>query len=611
MSHHAAPPRHRLPASVLRTVLTGRSSAEVTSCFWASETSRRRLEVLGVHREAERDPALLGPLPPAGDAWQALARAEGAAPEAVRQVLLHPQVGSWAAYVLRRRQGGASTDAPWWVDLGGLHTLALAAAAAAGQGWRTQVPARAGQVMIPALGMARFAGATGDAVVEAETEDGRIRLRLGSDTVTVPADPTVDAPGWWGLRRVRVGGELPLSVFLDDLDPFRDLADPVPPARLAQATFARWSELLTDAWHLLVRDHRPEAEAMANGFVSLVPLSHEEGWGTRSASTGEAFGSIMVSPPPDAVTLAEALVHEYQHITLGGLIHHLTLSTNDGRLYYAPWRFDPRPLGGFTQGVFAFLGIANFWRRHRLTAPEAERELASYEYAHARAQTHAALRVLRDAPGLTDDGRALIAGITERCTPWLDEDVTGEAGRLSGLAIDSHLLGWRLRHQRPSDRDQVTRLAEAWLAGGKPDDPVAPEELHPDPEFFWQDPIPTFAKRWLTGRELDAGNTTGVARTVALAQIDLVRGEEKLARDGCHAAITEGFETGGPAEIHAWAGLAMALRATDQVPAAQTLYDRPDLVRAVHARLTELGHRPDPAELAGWLGHGLAATDRG
>lgn len=600
-------PRYRLPAEHVDLLMTGRGSAGITDFFLKSEWSRRKLELFAVRLEADRDPALLGPLPPARAAWDALAEAEQAAPEAVRSVLLHPQVGSWAAYVLRRRLGKVESASPTWVDAGGLHTLALRASAAAGLRWSTDLPARAGRVMLPALGLAHFSAVTEDAVVAAETEGGRIRLRLGDETVTVPGDPSQDGPGWWGLRRVRVDGEPALSVWLDDLDPFRDLADPEPPARLDDAGLARWTELLTDAWHLLQRDHRAEAEAMAGGFVSLVPLRHEEGWGTRSASSGEAFGSIMTSPPPDPVTLAEVLIHEYQHVTLGGLIHHLTLSRPDGRLYYAPWRFDPRPLGGFLQGVFAFLGIADFWRRHRLTAPEAERELAAYEFAHACAQTHAALEVLRDAPGLTVDGRALVDGITERCAPWLDEEMPVEAARLARLAIDSHRLGWQLRHQRPSDDDQVTRLADAWLKSGTLAGPPAPEELQADPEFFWQDLIPTFAKRRLAGRDLDPGDTTGTARTVALAQIELVRGEPKLARDSYVAAVTAGFEPGDPAEIHAWAGLAMAVNATEQSPAARALYDRPDLVRAVHTRLTDRAEAVDPTALADWLGRWMEA----
>src|SRR5262249_38369964 len=156
---------------------------------------------------------------------------------------LHPQVGSWAAYALRRQLGQASSSLPLWADFGGVHTLSLVAAARAGLSWRTQVPIRAGQVMLPTLGMARFPQVAPAAVAEAATDGGRIRLSSGDHQVTVPAYPTADSSGWWGLRRVRVGDDLVLSVWLDDLDPFRDLGDPVPAARLDAAELERWQRL--------------------------------------------------------------------------------------------------------------------------------------------------------------------------------------------------------------------------------------------------------------------------------------------------------------------------------------------------------------------------------
>jgi HEXXH motif-containing protein len=34
-----------------------------------------------------------------------------------------------------------------------------------------------------------------------------------------------------------------------------------------------------------------------------------------------------------------------------------------GRRCYAPWREDLRPISGFLQGTYAFLGVSGFWRR--------------------------------------------------------------------------------------------------------------------------------------------------------------------------------------------------------------------------------------------------------
>src|SRR5262249_32731992 len=177
--------------------------------------------------------------------------------------------------------------------------------------------------------------------------------------------------------------------------------------RLDATAFNRWHGLLTDAWALLCREHRADAEAMAEGVVSLVPLREEPGWETRSASSGEAFGNIMVSEPPDAVTLAVSLIHEHQHIVLGGLLHLIRLTKeDDGFFFYAPWRDAPRALSGLLQGVCAFLGIARFFRRHRQTVAGTAETLASFEYAYARGQTAEALEIVLAAPALTSEGRS-------------------------------------------------------------------------------------------------------------------------------------------------------------------------------------------------------------
>jgi HEXXH motif-containing protein len=233
-----------------------------------------------------------GPLSSLDEAWNALERAEKCDPQMVAAILMHPQVGSWLAYTLRRHRGGTRSSAPSYQDFGQLHTVALAASAATGQAYAAMVPLRAGRVMVPQFGMAYFEDCAEWDVAEARTEQGRIWLSHNDTEVTVPA-PGTDADGWWGLRRVTVGDDVRLTVWVDDLDPMRDLADPVRPARLSGADFQGWIDLLQGAWTILVDHHRPLAEAIAVGVTSLVPLPMGNGWDTRSASAGDAFGAIM------------------------------------------------------------------------------------------------------------------------------------------------------------------------------------------------------------------------------------------------------------------------------------------------------------------------------
>jgi len=333
--------KHRMPGSYFAELSAGRGDSAVIRYLRKTERSRRLVALGLLFEEAENSTHLPPQLRHASEARHVLAQAQSGARDETDRLLLHPQVGGWASYALRRRgareagradvadaaSGEAGVAA--WVDLGGLFTLAFVAAALAGLSWRTSLPHRDGRVRLFGLGMARFPGLAADALVEAETVSGRITLRAGGMEVVVPQSPHQDGDGWWGLRHLSVGDDVRLTVALDDLDPFRDLADPVEPDRLSDAQVEEWRVLLEGAWDILCRHHRDTAEAMAAGVVSLAPLPLGDGLETRSASSGESFGSIMVSPPPDAVTLAVSLVHEFNHIKLGGLMHLMKLTEDD------------------------------------------------------------------------------------------------------------------------------------------------------------------------------------------------------------------------------------------------------------------------------------------
>jgi transposase len=54
-----------------------------------------------------------------------------------------------------------------------------------------------------------------------------------------------------------------------------------------------------------------------------------------------------------------------------------------------------------------------------------------------------------------------------------------------------------------------------------------------------------------------------------------------------------------------WAGLGLALSASGTSPAARTLLDHPELVRAVYRRIQAATERsPRPDDLAAWIGRG-------
>jgi hypothetical protein len=291
------------------------------------------------------------------------------------------------------------------------------------------------------------------------------------------------------------------------------------------------------------------------------------------------------------MTLAVALIHEFQHIKLGALMHLLTLADDDDKsLYYAPWRDDPRPLSGFLREIYAVFGIAEFWRR--LAGPDAP--LASYEYLYARGQVIEALRSICDAPRLTESGRDLLTRLGAVIDTWLDDPTDPEAVRLVRLTADSHRTTWRLRHRRIPTHE-ATRLAKAWLRHWAPE-VTSPPPIDPAPARRWPQRITTLARCRLLGTSMPA-----ISEPLAIADLSLVDGDPVVARDA-YVKRLAGPPDGSKDEIHSWVGLGLALSDADAGPAATALLSRPDLVRAVHTMARAMSGRPiDPIEIATWL----------
>ncbi|GGP73605.1 HEXXH motif domain-containing protein [Streptomyces sindenensis] len=524
----------RMPGHWFDELATGGGSVEAIGFLAQGERSRRLLLIGELLDRLEERPTLLGPAD-LGAVWRTVEEAEARKPGSAEELLTGPEVGSWLAHTLRRLHG-TSVGPPLWVDTGHLAAVAVVAALRAGTAADLVVPAREGAVPLPTLGLARLPGSPllGFQPVRARVREGELHLAAtvrGTGAIALTVRP-LTAPRsavWWPTHRlpVRPGGP---EVSLDDTDPYRDLDRPIPPRLLTRRELATWTRLFTEAVALLDADPAP-VPAPGSGpdpapGSSATPASGPDlttgtgstrvsgGSGTRpgtlrpeeirrivpwpgrlpngpveglSASTADAFGSMVVAEPPNAAALAETMVHEFQHSKLGALLHLFAMLDDDRtEEHYAPWRPDPRHLPGLLHGAYAFVGVAGFWRDRIGDRTADPLDLAPFRFALRRIQTRTVLRTLATRATLTGPGRRLVAGLTRTVDGWVREPVDGAVVARARAAAAGHRAEWRLRHLRCVEEERAG-LAAAVRSGAPLPPPRRPRLLPAAERTHWQD----------------------------------------------------------------------------------------------------------------------------
>ncbi|MGW7077403.1 aKG-HExxH-type peptide beta-hydroxylase [Streptomyces sp. NPDC054866] len=611
---------HQLSAAGVRALARGEGGKDVVDELLAAERSRRLLMLRALDDGlSQSDPPLgFGAALSPDAAWALLERVQKQSPEAFEDVLMCPHTGMWLSLALRRLRGKSYEDAPLWVVTGHLSALAAAAGARAGLDFSMTVPVRRGVVPLPTLGCAVLPvtepWSTAEVVAEKGVK-GALRVIGGSGEVTVPGDWQESGPGWHAVRRVTVGsGDGAKRLALEELDPYRTFPRPSEPSLMSASEDVSWREMLAAAWEVLLRDDAESADAMRPGLMSVAPVSARERFRPYSGTAGDAFGSVTASHPDDAAQLAATLVHEFQHTKLGGLMHLEPLSRRASdpeqpeELFYAPWRDDPRPLGGLMQGIYAFAGVTRFWRAHRHAADAAYAPLAHFEFALWRAQVWSTLNLVAGHGQLTPLGRRVIEALRERCAEWMADEVPDRELELAGEAAADHRARWRAHHLRPPVT-AVEEAVRAWQRGeSRPPAALAAEpELVPDPEGRHFDVAAILARYLISEPEGIWRQTAATAdgiKGVEAADVLLARGDRAGARDAYAARLTG---DGGP--VTAWVGLGRALGgdADDEggSAAARLLRRYPERARAVRDALrVGTGDGVDPVRLAEWLGRG-------
>jgi len=422
---------HHMPRALFDALAAGGGGPDAIRELAAARYSKHVILLWGVLSAAQSAGAEEARLARHGyDLLTAVQRHDpGVAEEAIR----HPSVGAWALREVRMpRASPADPD----VDPGRLSTVAAAAAIKAGLTAEIEVKTAGGTVMLPALGAAIVDGRT--AVVR--SDEGHAQVSSAGRRVEVPADPHRDAPGWLGLRQARMGAH---DILIDDLDPFRMPSSADLAHRLARSDVSRLNAALRMAWPLLDAHHPGIAAEIAAVVRVIVPLINKRG-GQISSSSSATFGAVALSQPPDPYTCAVTLAHEIQHLKLSALLDIVALTLpDDGQRYYAPWRADPRPIGGLLQGAYAFLGVSGFWRRQRQLTNGSVRLRAETEFARWCVAVARVIETLRASGQLTPAGRDFVQGMARTLDAWQDEPVTGEAHALARREAELHLARWQ------------------------------------------------------------------------------------------------------------------------------------------------------------------------
>lgn len=504
-------------------------------------------------------------------------------PDVVRHILGHPQLGAWAASCLRAlsRPEGIMPTEVWQ-----LNAFAAAAAARADVPFDVTVLTRQQTVVLPTLGAVSDLG---DGPAHLHGDGSSLVVAGPARTVSLARPFDAVRQHWIPLRTIAVEADgLELAVVVEDLDPHRNCYSWRPAGRLDPADLDHLHALLTEAWRLIVRDHPRHAGCLSNALRSVVPLYSPDPSGPVSAASRDAFGSVALSLPASPVTLAELLIHEFQHVKLGGLLDLVELHDSGGAArHYAPWRADPRPIGGLLQGTYAFVGVTDFWRRHRVGAFGRARRTADFEFAFRRRQTARAIAELKASGELTPDGRRFVAHLAHTLRRWLAEPV--EPG-IDAAAHDAALIDavrWRLRHRYPP-ADQLDHLVEAWCQGRH-----CPEMTDVD----WVPQTHTRAVERSDLAHLIRYQATGAGPPVPAGRADraLLAGDYVEAQQGYLDAIAR------EQSLDAWAGLAVTSHRLGRLGAG-ALAARPELVQAMVARIPG---QADPESFARWLAPGL------
>lgn len=364
-------------------------------------------------------------------AWATLTVLDSEAPESVDRVLAHPYVRSWALRSLAGDPEAAETA------MRGVAEIAAAAALRAGRTETVVVPVHGGLLRLPTLGALTLAADAEEA--EVRTDADGFTVHAGDRTYTIAWKGAVD-PAWQLSRQVELDG---WAVAVEDTDPWRDCHGHPAHPRLTESEAQAWRSDLAAAWAWIRRELPQYAPGIAAGLRVVTPLRPSPEGHDISSAARDAFGAVAIARPATPETLALLLVHEFQHVKLGAVLDLTDLyDPSCERLFYAPWRPDPRPLEGLLQGTYAHIAVIDFWHARLRTTTGDEARAAEVQFSRWRDQTAEAVETLAASGALTAAGERFVAEMRKTVQGLMAARVGTEALRTARRVAEEHRGAW-------------------------------------------------------------------------------------------------------------------------------------------------------------------------
>ncbi|MCA9693882.1 MAG: HEXXH motif-containing putative peptide modification protein [Nannocystaceae bacterium] len=178
---------------------------------------------------------------------------------------------------------------------------------------------------------------------------------------------------------------------------------------------AAWRASLADTL-ARIEAHMPELRAEIDLFIhQVIPVGYDERT-HLSASYLEDIGTVYMTLHPNAMTMTEAVIHEFSHNKINALFElDAVLENAFHPLYRSPVRPDPRPLHGVLLAVHAFLPVARLYERMiEDGAPGSEHPDFRRRYAQIIGKNREGAAVLLEHARPTPIG----AGVLEEIRRW-------------------------------------------------------------------------------------------------------------------------------------------------------------------------------------------------